>query len=351
MDLSIVVPVYNVEKYLDKCVKSILKQSKKDMEIILVDDGSTDSSGKMCDDFSKMDERIRTIHKSNGGLTSAWKAGVEFARGKYIGFVDSDDWIDEDMFEKLYEAAQKNKADMVICGLVYEFENPNIPKRNESSLLNEGIYDRKKIMEEIYPKLLNDGSFFGRTIQPARVTKLYSRDIIIKNMHLCSETVSIGEDLQLTFAVLCDASCVVMLQNYFPYHYWINNNSMTGKHDPNYVGKIAETMNQLLNIEVQKSVYNFEIQIINDFLCLTVLGIKNEIMKNKSYSDCIKNLKRIYGMPEVKDAIEKYNMPLLNKSEKIYIKLIQKKMYRITYIITKVFFGMQNLKNKVTVQT
>jgi hypothetical protein len=118
---------------------------------------------------------------------------------------------------------------------------------------------------------------------------------------------------------------------------------MTGKHDPNYVGKIAETMNQLLNISVQKNVYDFTTQITNDFLCLTILGIKSEVMKNykAGFGKVIKNLKKIFNMPEVRDAIENYNMPKLGMAEKIYIKLMKYKLYRCCFLITFVFFKLR----------
>lgn len=338
--VSIIVPVYNVEGYLKRCVNSILKQTKKDIEIILVDDGSTDSSGKLCDEFAVLDDRIIVIHKENGGLTSAWKAGVQVSSGEFLGFVDSDDWIDEDMFETLYESAKKYAADLTICGLVYEFEDGKREIKKEASKLSGKVYDREAIKREIYPTLLSDGSFFGRTIQPARVTKLYKRKVVLDNLSFCRESVSIGEDLQLTFPVLCDAKTVCMLENYFPYHYWINDNSMTGRHDPNYIGKIAETMNQLLNINVQKQVYDFTTQIINDFLCLAILGIKSEILKNSKAGvrSVIKNLKKIFNMPELREALDSYNMPSLGIAERIYIKLIRYKMYRTCYLVTYVFF-------------
>ena len=95
--LSVIVPVYNVEQYLERCVDSILNQTVKELEIILVDDGSTDNSGSMCDAYAAEHANIRVHHKSNGGLTTAWKAGLELATGRYVGFVDSDDWIDADM--------------------------------------------------------------------------------------------------------------------------------------------------------------------------------------------------------------------------------------------------------------
>lgn len=341
--VSIVVPVYNVEDYLKRCVESIQKQTISEIEIILVDDGSKDQSGKMCDDLAKEDQRIVVIHKQNGGLTSAWKAGVKQASGKYVGFVDSDDWVDTDMFETLLNKAEETDADVTICGLVYEFEDGVTKTRTESSKLVGKLYERKNIQEEIFPTLLSDGRFFGRTIQPARVTKLYKKTILLDNMRYCSESVSIGEDLQITFPVLCDANRVYMIENYFPYHYWINAKSMTGKHDENYVGKIAETMNQLLNISVQKNVYDFSTQITNDFLCLTILGIKSEIMKNykSGYPTVIKNLKKIFGMPEVQEAIQNYDMPKLSFAEKVYIKLIKHRLYHACFLITFAFFRIR----------
>ena len=103
--VSIVIPVYNMQTYLDRCMKSVLGQTLEDIEIVLVDDGSSDDSPKMCDAYAKEDDRVKVIHKENGGLTSAWKRGSLEATGDYIGYVDSDDYIDHDMYEKMYERA------------------------------------------------------------------------------------------------------------------------------------------------------------------------------------------------------------------------------------------------------
>lgn len=115
--ISIIVPVYNVEKYLKKCVDSIVNQTYKNLEIILVDDGATDNSGKICDELVELDNRIKVYHKKNGGLSDARNYGVERATGDYIGFVDSDDYIDAEMYEKLYEAIKKENVDVAECNL------------------------------------------------------------------------------------------------------------------------------------------------------------------------------------------------------------------------------------------
>ena len=113
--ISIIVPVYNVEKYLNRCFDSILNQTFTDFELILVDDGSTDNSGIICYEYKTKDNRIKVIHKENGGLSSARNAGLDIARGKYIGFVDSDDFINKDMYKILFDTIQANNSDMVIC--------------------------------------------------------------------------------------------------------------------------------------------------------------------------------------------------------------------------------------------
>lgn len=117
--ISIIVPIYNVEKYLRKCINSILKQTYSNIEIILVDDGSRDSCPAICDEFALKDSRIRTIHKNNGGLSEARNVGLDVAKGEYIGFVDSDDYISQDMYEKLLSAMLKTKADMAVCNFTY----------------------------------------------------------------------------------------------------------------------------------------------------------------------------------------------------------------------------------------
>ena len=116
--LTIVVPSYNVEKYLNRCVDSVLKQTYKNLEIILVDDGSTDCSGKICDSIKEKDCRVNVIHKQNGGLSSARNAGLDVATGDFIGFIDSDDWVTEDMYEYLLGLFNKYEVEIVSCSYI-----------------------------------------------------------------------------------------------------------------------------------------------------------------------------------------------------------------------------------------
>ena len=151
-EISIIVPVYNVEKYLENCIESILNQTFKDFELILVDDGSTDNSGKICDIYEKKDSRIKVIHKNNGGLSSARNTGLDIACGKYVGFIDSDDSIHPRMYEMLYDLIKKYESDISCCNYkkIYdifkdEYENVNSLEVIEMSNIEaiKNLYDKE----------------------------------------------------------------------------------------------------------------------------------------------------------------------------------------------------------------
>lgn len=155
--ITIVVPVYNVENYLDKCVESIVNQTYKNLEIILVDDGSTDDSGKKCDEWAAKDCRIKVIHKGNGGLSDARNKGIDIATGKWIGFIDSDDYIDVTMFEKLHKACVENDCKVSSCGFLREFEDVS---RNERWTTKEDmLLDRDGMMEYLYKAAVGWGAW------------------------------------------------------------------------------------------------------------------------------------------------------------------------------------------------
>lgn len=148
--LSIIVPVYNDEKYLDRCVNSILKQTFTDFELLLIDDGSTDNSPHMCDDYATMDSRVKVIHQNNQGITGARNTGIEAATGDYIAFMDHDDWLDGDMYEKLMKTAQEYDADIVKCGINYT----DGEDQNSRYTYGEGlkVYQGNQIIEQFFVK-------------------------------------------------------------------------------------------------------------------------------------------------------------------------------------------------------
>lgn len=337
--LSVIVPVYNVEQYLKRCVDSILNQTVTDLEIILVDDGSTDGSGAMCDAYAKKHTNIRVLHKPNGGLTTAWKAGLALATGEYTGFVDSDDWIDPDMYERMLTLAEREDTDVTVCGLTFDFEDPKIPGRDEISNFKKEVYDRKAL-EALFPTLINDGYFFGRTLQSARVTKIFRTELLRANVQFCDDRVAVGEDMQITFPVLLDTQKLCVVQNFYPYHYWINNKSITGQYDSGYIEKVKLLRARLQAISDAKGVYDFTAQIRNDFLGLAVLAVKNEIYRNykSGRRTVVANVRRICEDPEVREAIEKHTMDKLSASIRLYLWLMRTGHYNLCYWLVLVFF-------------
>ena len=168
--ISVIVPVYNVESYLRKCVDSIINQTYKNLEIILVDDGSPDNCGKICDEYAQHDSRVKVIHKENGGLSDARNAGIDMAEGEYLTFVDSDDYIAEDMIEKLYKQLLKDNSDMSLCSFKYVDESGDeiLSRVDDSPIKNEIITG-----EQAVNKLLENNPWY----YVVACSKLYKEEL------------------------------------------------------------------------------------------------------------------------------------------------------------------------------
>lgn len=338
--VSIVIPVYNMEKYLDKCMESVLTQTLSDIEIILVDDGGSDGSVKMCDAYANKDARVKVIHKENGGLTSAWKAGSKLAQGEYIGYVDSDDYVEKDMFLRLYERGKNTDADIVCCGLRHLYEDD--PKRNwtEQMEFSKDSLSERDIREEVFPTLINDGSFLGRRLMPNRVTKLVKAGLVKKNLDRCADAVSIGEDYQFSLCMFLDAKHVEIIRDYFPYYYYMNGASMTMKHDPGYPQKLHVMRENLCRISDEKGMYDFKPQIWDDFLCLMVLHVKAIVYKQKNvpYRVLKKEMKKVLTSSEVRYAIARCGMKKLSAAEKMFLFFMKYKCYGMIYAVIRLYF-------------
>lgn len=220
--ISLIVPVYNVKRYLDRCVVSILAQTYKEFELILVDDGSTDGSSQLCDTYIRQDSRIIVIHKENGGLVSARKAGIAVAQGEYIGFVDGDDWIEPQMYEHLMESAVRYQADMVLGGSIEDIDGQVMKKTNS---LDPGIYDMERLQKEMYPYMLCAENFCGMGLQPYLWNKLMRRNIAYDSIMAVDGRIRVGEDVAAVIPMLLKMRRVV-ITDYCDYHYCIRRASM-----------------------------------------------------------------------------------------------------------------------------
>ena len=177
-ELSIIVPVYKVEKYLPKCIDSILAQTFRDFELILIDDGSPDNCGAICDAYAARDSRIKVIHQANAGLSAARNAGLDISTGTYLGFVDSDDWIEPEMYETMIATAMEKNVDVVVCGVQYCAEDGALIR---TDLLSEDTYNRDGLLSAFFgmPAPLG-GTCWNKIFRTTRVNEIrFAEDISI----------------------------------------------------------------------------------------------------------------------------------------------------------------------------
>ena len=207
--VSIIVPIYNVEKYLDRCINSIVKQTYQEIEIILVDDGSKDLSGKIADQWAQKNSKIRVIHKNNGGLSAARNTGIEEARGDYLLFVDSDDWIHEDMISAMVKKIAE--VDIVCCGMIHAFDNEMIPTKWFS---REQILSSKQALDFLV----------DNTILTSHIPRnLYRKELFSR---IRFPEGKIFEDLRTSHKLFMQAKKVFIIPEYY-YYYYIREESIT----------------------------------------------------------------------------------------------------------------------------
>lgn len=240
--VSIVVPVYNVEKYLDRCLSSLLQQTLRDIEIILVDDGSSDNSSEICDQYAKNNNQIKVIHKKNGGLSSARNAGMDVAAGQYIGFVDSDDDVDLTMYEALSNILDSEDVDFVMCD--YKRILKNGTSYRHSLNIDSGKYEKKKIISDIYPSLIMGGNIdYGPLLSVWHC--LYKRVFLKKNNLFFDEKIRWSEDNIFSAFAGYYAESFYYLKGADLYHYYQNEGTITTTMRKGS-WKVYKTMNQLL---------------------------------------------------------------------------------------------------------
>jgi glycosyltransferase involved in cell wall biosynthesis len=215
MLISVIVPIYNAEKYLKICIDSIINQSYYNIQIILVDDGSEDNCPAICDEYAQLDTRIIVIHKKNQGLVLARKSGLQIATGEYITFVDADDYIDIDTYEKIVNNINYDMPDIIAYDLIEEYSDRTVKKENQFSA---GLYKEEQLKEKIYPKMLSTGVFFEYGILPNLVCKFIRNDFAKKAGIEVNGEVRFGEDADATFQYMAKAQSVQII-HYAPYHY------------------------------------------------------------------------------------------------------------------------------------
>lgn len=334
MKISIVVPVYNVEKYISDCIESVLNQSYDNYELILINDGSKDSSGKICDEYAQKHSNITVIHQENRGVAKSWSIGIDIAQGDYIIGLDSDDFWDKDLLERCVNMIKQYNADMVVFGYKNYYTDTKEVKNNQL-IVQSGVYSGKD-KDIILDSCINRGCFENRTaLYLSRINKLIKVDLVKSNEKYCKESFFYGEDNLYAIPNILDAESIVVLADYFPYNYRINPTSITHKYHENLWSQFIELNKLTISILMDKGYDHLIKQVYNDSVFHCAISINNLFKGNLKSKECIKSIKMIINHEMVRKGLKNMNLQLMSYKEKVMVYLMRLKMYRTIYFIKK----------------
>lgn len=314
--VSVIVPVYNIEKYLQECLDSLVKQTLDDIQVILIDDGSKDRSGDICKKFVEEHPNFEYHYKENGGTASARNMGLNYAVGEYIGFVDSDDWVDEQMFEIMYRNAKESDADILYCVM---------PGLTDYVVLDSGLYNKEEMKSYIYPAILphviETGTF--RTVDWGNCSRIFKGDLVRKNNIGFYEKSRRCEDF--AFAVECalHANSYRVINEGELYHYRPNENSKSRAYTKNMWKSIRSLMTYIKQITSEYQEYDFgnAVDMCIFYFCCSV--IRNE-MKVKNKQERIVKIEEIVKDSLCRESVNKISSDGMNKEYKSFYTYILK---------------------------
>jgi glycosyltransferase involved in cell wall biosynthesis len=318
--ISIIVPIYKVEKYLKKCIESILKQTYKNIEIILVDDGSPDNCGEICDDYKQMDKRIKVIHKNNGGLSEARNYGIREARGDYLLFVDSDDFIAENICEILINNINKYSADMAICNFYYVFENKKAIKNEMSSKKDAQVLEKENIIREYFLNYSVDLNVAWN--------KLYKKDIFKGKNAILFPVGKLHEDTYIMYKIYYNLNRLVRINE--PLYYYRQRNdsiisSFSIKNVEDIIGYIKDYYIFSKNVDEDLK-QMIQIECIKQYIGCIRRSMKANIFNDVKYliydmrNIIINNTEKIFNNKYASFKIKKYYLLIKLKIEIYYLK-------------------------------
>lgn len=313
VQISVIIPVYNTARYLSTCLNSVIGQSFNDLEIILIDDGSTDGSEKICDEYAKKDKRIRVIHKKNEGVSIARNTGLDNATGKWISFVDSDDFLEKNTYQNIFIELEQNNPDLFI------FNYYNNSKKNKL-YSKEGIIEDKKIIQNVKEKIIYS-SFDGETprVFSFVTNKIFKTEIIKKNKirFLMENKKAIFEDGLFCIDVLEKCS-KIQISNLYLYHYIIHKNSAMNTFNKDMIDINNIIFNKLKNNCSEQS---FKFRVIRQFILLCNLYL----LKSKDINAKEKMNEIMKESPYYENIMESSKKIKLSRNQKIFMFLAKRK--------------------------
>lgn len=320
MKISVIIPVYNAEKFLHKCLDSVLNQTFKDYEIILVNDGSKDNSGAICDEYAAKYDFIRAFHKENGGASSARNYGMKLAQGEYINFVDADDWMELDMYEKLVNVAGDG-VDLVMCNCKRPDGNGGYNDFNYN--LPSGYYNRERILKHIYPCLImQEHMDFNPLIAPWG--KLYKRSLLVDNDIYFDEELRFCEDELFSAIVSEKMQSFYYLNNEHLYIYYYNPNSTVTSFNAKKWDVYVELYEKTRDRFAGNKEYDFSRQLDLLIIYLALNAAANYKVSKLGFFKIVSEVKKIFAHSYVRNAFKNFKYPVLSKKEKLVMKFAKK---------------------------
>lgn len=333
--VTVVVPIYNVEQYLDRCIKSIVNQTYHNLEIILVDDGSPDNCPAMCDEWAQKDQRIKVIHKENAGLGMARNTGIEHATGEYICFFDSDDYIELTTIEECYRAIKSEKADLVCFGHDKVTQDGKVVGQHLPSP-PKSVFIGDEIRKQLMPMTLSHDARTGEDwkLPLSACFYMFSMRIIQKkSWRFVSEREIISEDYYSVLEYYQYAKIVVFIDKIF-YHYTTNVNSLSQSYRPDRYEKIKyfafklEELSKKMNCD---EILQDRIPIV--FLGLTIGALKQIVSNRQSLSLKCKELKTVINDEFIQEVLRTNDFSGENIPKKVLYCLIKHKLVLLCYFI------------------
>ena len=335
--VSVVLPIYNVEKYLNRCIESVVRQTYKKIEIILVDDGSPDGCPQKCDDWAKRDGRIKVVHKKNAGLGYARNTGIENASGEYICFFDSDDYIADDTIEKAYEAVKKENADIGIFGFSTVDKNGNVtnviaPKTKCQKYVGENV------LTTFLPDLIswNPDNGVATDLRMSAWTALYSMKLIQRNSwRFVSEREIISEDVYSLLDLYCDVKTVVVIPEAF-YFYCENETSLTHSYKKDRYNQIKHFYKACID-KCDKLEYSKEVKrrMAYPFTANTIAAMKMIVSSDLSNTEKKKMIGGIVYDETMQNVVHQMNLKRESITRKILFFSIKHEMDALCYWLMK----------------
>ena len=330
--ISVIVPIYKVEPYIRQCVDSLVNQTHKDFEIILVDDGSPDNCPEICDEYAAKDSRVKVIHKKNGGLVSARKAGLVCSTGEYVTFVDGDYWVDEDYLEQINDIIERFKLDVVSVTAFYSAVDNKSEHTSVGDQYN-GIYDKSKLISDFYPYIFSYSPDFKFGMAPSLWNKFIKREILYEVLPNVPDNIRMGEDLAVTLPCILKAHSVYF-SNICGYYYRQNPASITNTFDTSAPERVCSLLKTLREEISQYTVNNIEDQIafyavfIAEFTLISLIKGSYDIRKDLKHFNVLWNDSALQVGIRKKLPIKTKIILLLAKLRQVWlIKLIRQLKY------------------------